>query len=325
VDIEACIRSWPLIEPFATAHGTADAVDGVVVKLQQNGFTGCSEAYGIPYEGETPAGILAQIEALRPIIAEGLDRTRLAALLPRGGARCALDCALWDLEAKSTGRPAHVIAGLPRPSPVRSTFTIGLRDPASMMAAAALHAHFLTLKIKVNADDPLAAIRAARAGAPTSRFIVDPNQSWSMELLADIAPALRDLGVVLLEQPLRVGQDQGLAGWRSPLPICADELVHDTNDLQLAQGKYSHINIKLDKAGGLTEALALAHNARNEGFGLMVGCMAGSSLAMAPAHLVAQLCEFVDLDGPLLQREDWPSAMAWAGDRLSPPLTSLWG
>lgn len=324
--IDARAISWTLREPFTISRGTMTTVNGIFVTLGNGEVQGRGEAYGIIYEGETPATMLAQIDAVRNTITAGLDRATLAALLPAGGARCALDCALWDLQAKTSGIPAWHAAGLATaPHAIETAFTIGMRPPPAVTIAAAAHADFGVLKFKVDAADPIATIAAARAGAPQARFIVDPNQSWTIDMLDALMPELVRLGVVLLEQPLPVDGDAGLLGYRSAIPICADELIHDRTDLPKAEGKYSHINIKLDKCGGLTEALALAHAARAMGFGLMVGCMAGSSLSMAPAALIGQMCDFVDLDGPLLQVEDWPAAMACKAGLLDPSTPALWG
>jgi L-alanine-DL-glutamate epimerase-like enolase superfamily enzyme len=323
--MEIAVRRWPLNEPFTVSRGTMHTADGVIVTLERDGARGRGEAYGITYEGETTDSILAQIEAVRPAIAGGAGRDALMELLPVGGARCALDAALWDLEAKLSGRAVHALAGWAAPRPVETAFTIGMRQLSAMRAAAQAKADYGLIKLKVDREDPLRFIREARAGAPASRFIVDPNQSWTIADIAAWQQELVSLGVVLLEQPVAVDQDEGLAGLGAILPICADEAICDRMDLAKVRGKYSHINIKLDKTGGLTEAIALADAALAEGFGLMVGCMAGSSLAMAPAHLIAQKCEFVDLDGPLLQSEDWPDAMVYESGRLLPPSRDLWG
>ena len=323
--IDARTISWALREPFTISRGTMTTIDGILVTLGDGDHHGRGEAYGIIYEDDTPELMLAQIEAVRPTIERGIDRDTFPMLLPYGGARCAIDCALWDLEAKRSGIPAWQTAELDPLRPIVTAFTIGMRSNAEVEQAARAHATFDLLKIKVDARDPLATIAAARAGAPGARFIVDPNQSWTFEQMVALTPQLQALGVALLEQPLPIGGDDALAGYASPIPICADELIHDRHDLTKARGKYSHVNIKLDKTGGLTEALALAHAARAEGFGLMVGCMAGSSLAMAPAALIGQLCDFVDLDGPLLQIEDWDSPMACLDGVLDPPSADLWG
>ena len=317
--------SWPMTEPFTISRGTMTDAEGILITLDADGTRGRGEAYGIIYGDDTPASMLAQIEALRPAIERGIERIELLELLPYGGARCALDCALWDLEAKRSGVPAWRTAGLSAPLPLETAYTIGMRPDADVRLAAAAHADFGLLKIKVGSNDPIATIAAARAGAPNARFIVDPNQSWSIDHITGLMPQLLALGVALLEQPLPVGGDAALEGFSSPVPICADELIHDRADLPKARGRYSHINIKLDKSGGLTEALALARDAKAEGFGLMVGCMAGSSLAMAPATLVGQLCDFVDVDGPLLQRDDWDEGLTYREGWVDPPSAALWG
>jgi L-Ala-D/L-Glu epimerase len=325
MQIEARTITWTLREPFTISRGTMTTIDGILVTLSDAGHMGRGEAYGIIYEHDTPASMLAQIAAIRSEVENGITREALYSILPFGGARCAIDCALWDVEAKRSGIPAWQTAGLDSLRPIVTAFTIGMRPAAQVELAARAHAEFDLLKIKVDARDPLTTLRAARAGAPKARFIVDPNQSWSFGQLVALTPQLQALGVALLEQPLPIDADDAQAGYASPIPICADELIHDRSDLPKARGKYSHINIKLDKTGGLTEALALAQAARAEGFGLMVGCMAGSSLAMAPAALIGQLCDFVDLDGPLLQIDDWDAAMACRNGVLDPPGPALWG
>lgn len=323
--LEVKIISWEMREPFTISRGTMHSVDGILVTLTEDGMSGRGEAYGIMYEDDTPKSMLLQVESIRDVIERGIDRISLQNILPHGGARCAIDFALWDLEAKRSGIPAWRTAGLNGLRPLTTTYTIGIRPIDEVRSAAAAHANFDLLKIKVGATDPIAAIAAARQGSRKARFIVDPNQSWTFEQMVGLMPQLQALGVALLEQPLPIDKDQDLAGYRSPIPICADELIHDRKDLSKARGKYTHINIKLDKAGGLTEGLALAEAARAEGFGLMVGCMAGSSLSMAPATLVGQLCEFVDLDGPLLQKHDWENALICQDGLLSAPTAGLWG
>jgi len=317
--------SWAMREPFKISRGTLHSIDGILVTLTDGAARGRGEAYGIMYEDETPESMQAQIEAVRPAIEAGMDRIELLSLLPFGGARCGLDFALWDIEAKRSGVPAWRSAGLENVRPIVTAYTIGMKPVADVRRVAEEQSSFGLLKIKVNDVDPIAVISAARQGNPKARFIVDPNQSWSFEMLAELAPQLKSLGVVLLEQPLRIGHDDGLSGYASPIPICADELIHDRNDLPKAHGKYTHINIKLDKAGGLTEGLEMARLAREQGFGLMVGCMAGSSLSMAPAALLGQLCDFVDLDGPLLQTHDWSPALVYRDGLLYPPAGALWG
>ena len=319
-------RAWPMHEPFAISRGVQTETDTVIVTLtDEAGHRGRGEGCGVAYAGETVHGMMAQIEVVRAPVEAGADRTDLLALLPPGGARCALDAALWDLEAKQSGTTAFALAGVETPTAKETAFTIGIRDVAGYEVAAAARARHALLKIKVGQDDPLAAVRSARRGAPDSAFIVDPNQSWSVETLMAMAPSLADLGVVLLEQPIRVGDEAGLDGWTSPVPLCADELINGVGDLDRAAGRFSTINIKLDKTGGLTEGLALAQAARSRGFDLMVGCMAGSSLSMAPAMVLAQQCVFVDLDGPLLQSEDWSDGLSYKDGVVQIPEASFWG
>jgi len=317
---------WEMNEPFRISRGEMTHVEGVVVELRDRaGHFGRGEAYGIAYEGETVESMLRQIDAARAPFLAAPDRAALLHLLPVGGARCALDCALWDLEAKRAGQRAWQRAGLATWRPLVSAYTIGMRPLAEIGAAVAPRARYPLLKIKVGADDPLATVRAARAASPIARLIVDANQSWTFERLREYAPACRDLGVALLEQPVAADADAALAGYDCPVPVCADEAVHVAADLAKVVGKYSVINIKLDKAGGLTAALELAHAALSQGLRLMVGCMAGSSLAIAPAMVVGQLCDFVDLDGPLLQRSDWPNPIHYFNGRMSQPDAALWG
>lgn len=317
---------WELNEPFRIARGSMTHVEGVVVRISDgNGRHGRGEAYGINYEGETIDSMLDQIHEVRDRLLQEPTRDALLDLLPHGGARCALDCALWDLEAKRSGVAAWRRAGLQTWRPVTSAYTIGMRPLGELASAVASRASYPILKIKVDAEEPLEAIRIVHAAAPRARLIVDANQSWSFAALARYAPACRDLGVVLLEQPIAAGEDGALLTYDSPVPICADEVVHVAADLPRVVGKYNVVNIKLDKSGGLTAALDLARAGLQQGLRLMVGCMAGSSLAMAPAMIVAQLCDFVDLDGPLLQRQDWPHGLVYDNGAMSLPDAELWG
>jgi len=326
IQLDVTKLSWPLTEPFTISRGTMTHIDGVLVELRSQGAVGRGEAYGIIYEGETAESITAEIEAVRARVEAGIDRSELQELLGIGGARCALDCALWDLEAKQNGTAAAAIAGVVGGlKALETAFTIGLRSLDDVRRTAAEKKHHRLLKIKLDAERHIEVLEAARAAAPHSRFIVDPNQSWDIALLSRLMPDLQRLGVILLEQPLPVDDDGGLLGFVSPIPICADELIHDRSDLAKARGKYDVINIKLDKSGGLTEGLALAHAALAEGYRLMVGCMAGSSLSMAPAMIVGQYCDFVDLDGPLLQTADWPDALCYQDGLMSVPERALWG
>ena len=324
LDLQA--RAWPMREPFAIARGVQTDQPTVIVTLHDaQGRRGRGEGCGVDYAGETPASMIAELEALRGRIETGISRGELADLLPPGGARCALDAALWDLEAKQTGESVFKRAGIAAPKAVATAYTIGIRDLAAYEATARAYADYPVLKIKVGADDPLGAIEAVRRGAPKPALIVDANQSWSVAQLKALAEPLSTMGVVLLEQPIPVGAEAGLGGSACPIPLAADELINDRSDLARAKGRFSVINIKLDKTGGLTEALALADEATAQGFALMVGCMAGSSLSMAPAMVLAQSCRFVDLDGPLLQSEDWPDGMIYTTGIVSPPDPDFWG
>jgi L-alanine-DL-glutamate epimerase-like enolase superfamily enzyme len=317
---------WPLREPFAISRGVQTQVAAIVVTLVgEDGYRGRGEACGVPYAGETPETMTEQIEAVRSVIEEGVDRHTLLDILPAGGARCAIDAALWDLEAKRSGRSAFLAAGVAAPRSLVTAYTIGIRPADEYESAARARANHALLKIKVDAEDPVAAVAAARRGAPKAAFIIDPNQAWSLDTLKAFAPDMERLGVVLLEQPIKVGSEEGLDGYDCPILLCADELINGPADLAKARGRFDVINIKLDKTGGLTAALQLADAARVEGFDLMVGCMAGSSLSMAPAFVLGQQCSFVDLDGPLLQSTDWPDAMIYHDGVAAPPGPALWG
>ena len=319
-------HDWPLAVPLQIARGTLGCQPTLQLGLtDSDGVTGRGEACGIPYKGETPASIMADVERIRPVVEAGIDRETLLTLLPAGGARMALDSALWDLEAKRGAGDPFRRNGL-LPNPLRSAFTIGIRSHADYTAAARELAGFSLLKVKVDATDPVGAVRAVRAGAPNPRLIVDTNQSWSVDQLKALAQPMADLGVALLEQPIPVGAEAGLDGWESPVPLCADELIDTEADLDRAQGRFRFINIKLDKAGGLTAALRLADAVEARGMGLMVGCMLGSSLSMAPAMVLAQRCAFVDLDGPMLHTADVPNGFQYRYGRVDRPhVPTLWG
>lgn len=317
---------WPLHEPLMIARGAILDQQTIQVRLTDaSGAVGRGEGCGIVYQGETPASMIAEIEAHRPAIEAGITRTALLDLLPKGGARMALDAALWDLEAKRDGIDPYRAAGV-SPQPIASAFTIGIRDLAGYEEAARARSGFALLKVKVAGDDPIAAVRAVRRGAPGARLIVDANQAWSVDALKTFAPAMAELGVALLEQPIPVGAEEELHGWTSPVPLCADELVDGVADLDRAAGRFQVVNIKLDKAGGLTAALALADEVEARGMALMVGCMLGSSLSMAPAMVLAQRCRFVDLDGPMLHSEDQPDHYVYVDGRVDHPHQPLiWG
>ncbi|MFT3761194.1 MAG: dipeptide epimerase [Pseudoxanthomonas sp.] len=318
-------HAWKLKEPFAIARGVRSEARVVIVELRENGAVGLGEAGGVAYHGETPETMLAQIEQARPAIEAGCGRRELLQLLPAGGARHALDAALWDLEAKSTGVPVWRRAGMPHWEPVASAVTIGIRDVDAYEAAARERAGFPWLKVKVGPGSPLEALAAVRRGAPDARLIVDANQAWTLDQLREYVPRIQPLRVDLLEQPLAVGADAGLGDYASLIPLCADESLSTQDDLPGLVGRYQFVNIKLDKVGGLTAALELATAARAAGFRLMVGCMLGGSVSVAPGMVLAQQCEVCDLDGPWLQAEDWPHGVVYRQGRMSMPAPPLWG
>lgn len=318
-------ETWPLGGRFVISRGGKTAADVVVVELEEGALVGRGECVPYARYGETVDGVMATISALEGDLGKGLDRKRLQEALPPGAARNALDCALWDLDAKRTGRPAWQLAGLGEPGPVTTAYTISLGPPEEMATAAARNADRPLLKLKLGGRGDLARVRAVRGHAPGARLIVDANEAWSAEQLTELSPAFADLGVELIEQPLPAGKDEALATLDRPVPVCADESCHDRQGLARLGGLYDAVNVKLDKAGGLTEALALVAAARTAGFGIMVGCMLATSLAMAPALLVAQLADFVDLDGPLLLERDRERPVRYTGNTAYPPDPALWG
>jgi len=304
------LEKWALKVPFHITGYTFDVFDALVVSLQEGSHVGRGEALGVYYHDDTPVSMQAQVEALRERIEAGVTRQQLLQLLPAGGARNAIDCALWDLEAKRAGRPVWMLAGLDAPRPLLTTFTVGAAEPATMAEAARSFPAARALKLKLT-DDGLNAdrVRAVRAACPDAWIMVDANQGFTRESFAHLLPALVDAGIAVVEQPFPIGSEAWLDGLDSPIMIAADESVQDHHDLPSLVGRVGMINIKLDKCGGLTEALAMAEQARGLGFELMVGNMSGSSLAMAPAFVLGQLCKVVDLDGPVFLRGDpQPSA-----------------
>ncbi len=308
--------------PFAISRGVRTETRVVTVRVMRDGREGWAECLPYPRYGETVEGVIAAIEALP----EALTRSALQDLLPAGAARNGVDCALWDLEAKAQGRPVWALAGLAPPEPLITAFTLSLDAPDRMEAAARAAADRPVLKVKLGAgEEDVARIEAVRRGAPDARIIVDANEGWTADLYAALAPHLVRLGVALVEQPLPAGKDEALAHMARPLPVCADESCHDRASLPALKGRYDLVNIKLDKTGGLTEALALREAARAAGFGVMVGCMAATSLAMAPAVLVAQGADVVDLDGPLLLADDRAAPLRYEGSRVWPAGPELWG
>jgi L-alanine-DL-glutamate epimerase-like enolase superfamily enzyme len=322
---------WPAITPFRITGKTFVGFESIVVELAQGGpggpvrCVGRGEGLGVHYLGDTVHQMLTQVSALHSALAAGLDRSGLQSLLPPGGARNALDAALWDLEAKTSGQRVWQLCGV-TPRTLETVFSIGIEATPQAMAAkaAAATAHAL-LKIKLDGDAPVERVQAIRAARPDARLVVDANQGWSFAQLQAVAPALADLGVQMIEQPLPRGADQALQGWRSPVPLFADESCQHLGELAQAAQRYQGINIKLDKTGGLTHALELAQAARACGLGLMAGSMCGSSLAMAPAFVVGCLCDLVDIDGPLLQRCDRLPGLQFDGGLVAPFGAEVWG
>lgn len=318
-------ESFPLAQPFAIARGAKTTAVVVVVELRRDGWVGRGECLPYPRYGESVAGTISALESLRPQVEAGLDQAALQRALPPGAARNALDCALWDLEAKLSGSPAYQLAGLVAPRPVSTAYTLSLDDPAAMGRAAALHANRPLLKVKLAGRDDLDRVAAIRANAPDATLIVDANEGWAADQVEPLSAALARLGVALIEQPLPADQDALLAEFEHPVPFCADESCHTAADLPELASRYECVNLKLDKTGGFSEALRLAAEARACGLDLMVGCMVATSLAMAPAVLLAQRARFVDLDGPLLLQKDREHGLRYAGSLLHPPDSQLWG
>ncbi len=312
---------FALAEVFTIARGSRTHADVLRVAVTREEITGQGECVPYARYGETMASVRAQVEGL----AEGISRVALQGALPAGAARNAVDCALWDLEAKRAGCRVWDLIGAAAPAPVVTAFTLSLDSAEKMEAAARRHAHRPLLKIKLGTPDDMPRLEAVRRGAPDTRIIIDANEGWSADVYAELAPHLLRLGVAMVEQPLPAGADDMLAEIARPLPVCADESCHDRASLPGLRGKYDMVNIKLDKTGGLTEAMALRDAARAEGYGVMVGCMVGTSLAMAPAVLVAQGADIVDLDGPLLLAEDREPPLFYDDKGVHPPLPALWG
>jgi L-alanine-DL-glutamate epimerase-like enolase superfamily enzyme len=314
-------ESFRLAQAFTISRGSRTEARVLTVAVTRDDVTGRGECVPYARYGESLESVTSQINGLP----EGVTRADLQDVLPPGAARNAMDCALWDWEAKRTGRRAWEIAGVAAPPPVPITYTLSLDTPEAMRAQAAAHAHRPLLKIKLGTPDDMPRLEAVREGAPRSRIIVDANEGWTADIYAELAPHLIRLGVAMVEQPLPAGQDGLLAEIARPLPVCADESCHDRRSLPDLRGKYDLVNIKLDKTGGLTEALALRQAALDAGYGLMIGCMVGSSLAMAPAVLLTAGAAYVDLDAPLLLAEDRAHPLRIDAAGLHPPCPALWG
>jgi L-alanine-DL-glutamate epimerase-like enolase superfamily enzyme len=318
-------RSWPLAQPFAISRGSKTTADVVVAELHDGDSHGRGECVPYPHYGESVDSVFEALQAMRGAVFSGLNRESLQQAMPPGAARNALDAAFWDIEAKRAYCSVAELAGLAPLRPVTTAYTLSLDTPERMGAAAAAQRARPLLKLKLTGDGDLDRVRAVRTSAPASRLIVDANEGWTARHFAELAPALAELGVELIEQPLPADDDDALAELPHPIPVCADEACHTAADLDRLVGKYDAVNIKLDKTGGLTEALALAAAARERGFAIMVGCMIGTSLAMAPALLVAQQAQVVDLDGPLLLAADRNQGLRYDGSLVYPPEAKLWG
>jgi len=325
ISLSVRIERWPIAGAFTISRGAKTQATVVVAELSDGLHRGRGECVPYARYDETVEGVAQAIAAIGTDIARGLDHTALQQAMPPGAARNAIDCAFWDLAAKGAGQPVHELAGLPPPKPLVTAYTISLASPEEMAAAAAKAAERTLLKVKLGGAGDPQRIAAVRQAAPRSELIVDANEGWTPDDLAENLAACAAAGVTLIEQPLPADHDEMLARIERPLPICADESVHDRASLAALVGRYDAVNIKLDKAGGLTEALAMAAQAQRLGFDFMVGCMVATSLAMAPAMLVAQRARLVDLDGPLLLARDRPDGLRYEGSLVHPPAPALWG
>lgn len=317
---------FPIAGSFTIARGSRTEARVVTATLSSGDRSGRGE--GVPYAryGETPDSVIGQIEEVAAVAAGGgLSRDRLRTLLPGGAARCAVDAALWDLEAKQAGTRAWTVAGLPAPAPVTTAYTLSLDSAEAMAVTAAANAHRPLLKLKLTGSGDVDRVRAVARAAPDARLIVDANEAWSPTDWDSMVPALAELGVALIEQPFKAGDDAMLAAVARPVPVCADESFHTAADAAVLAGRYDVLNVKLDKTGGLTEALDAVAAARACGLGVMIGCMVGSSLAMAPALLAAQGADLVDLDGPLILATDRQPPLYYDGSVVHPPEAALWG
>ena len=318
-------ESWPIAGSFTISRGSKTAADVVVVTLEEGGHRGRGECVPYPRYNETVEGVVASLEAARAGIEAGFSHADVPNLVKPRAAQNALDCALWDLEAKRAGKPVWQLALLQQPRPMVTAYTLSLDTPEAMAKAAAEASHRPLLKLKLGREGDVERLRLIRAAAPTSRLIIDANEGWTPEELPHLLKACAAVGVELVEQPLPAGDDEALLRITHDVPICADESAHDRRNLHKLVGKYDAINIKLDKTGGLTEALALAQAAKEMNFRIMVGCMLATSLAMAPAMLVAQLAHVIDLDGALLLARDRNPGITFDGSLMYPAEPELWG
>lgn len=324
-EVRAFAEQWPIAGRFTIARGSKTTADVVVATVTEDRLSGFGECLPYPRYGESVAGTLAAISDMAD--ETRLTRARLLEVMPAGAARNALDCALWDLEARQAGQPVWQLAALPTPEPVVTAFTLSLDDPTAMAEAAAKHAHRPLIKLKLGSaiDVDIRRLRAVRRAAPGARLIVDANEGWSLDDLKTFAPVAADLGVALLEQPLPAADDAALAAYQSPVPLGADESLTATTDLTALTDRYTVLNVKLDKTGGLTRAISLVGEASALGFEIMIGCMVATSLSMAPALLLAQTAQFVDLDGPLLLERDREPGLVFGSCTVGFPSGAFWG
>jgi L-Ala-D/L-Glu epimerase len=323
--LDVDVESWPLAGTFAISRGAKTAADVVVVTLSDGEHVGRGESVPYAHYGESMASVVEQLRECASNLTLGLEPSGAQGLLPAGAARNALDCALWDLTARRTGQRVWSLAGLAQPEPVTTAYTLSLDSPEKMGAAAALNAHRPLIKLKLAGEGDIERVTAVRENAPESTLIVDANEGWRPEQVEPMAHGLAELGVAMVEQPVPANEDEVLARLAHPLPFCADESCHTREGLEQLAGRYEFVNIKLDKTGGLTEALALRDAARAQGFRIMIGCMLGTSLGMAPAVLLAQGAEFVDLDGPLWIAKDRQPGLRYDVSRVDPSTQELWG
>lgn len=324
-NVRSRLESWPLASPFRISRGVKTVAEVVTVEIADVGALGRGEAVPYARYGETPDSVMAQLHAVEQALSDGIDRAELSRLLPPGAARNAADCALWDLEAQRSGRSvAEAVCG-GRLRPLITALTVSLDHPERMGDAAAPLAGARLIKVKVDAGEPEACLRAVREKVPDAAMIVDPNESWDLSLLERLQPVLSELRATFIEQPLAAGEDECLDGFDRLVPICADESCHTAADLDVLQRRYDLVNVKLDKTGGLTEALTLIEAARGRGLGVMVGCMISSSLSIAPAFHIATLADYADLDGPLWLKADRPGGVRMHGGLLVPPQPGFWG
>jgi L-alanine-DL-glutamate epimerase-like enolase superfamily enzyme len=322
--IDAREEIWPLKEPFRISRGSRTEARVVVVTVSDGQYTGRGEGVPIRRYNQTCASVIAQIESIQSV--RDLDRDKLQQLLTPGAARNALDCALWDLEAKRSGKPVWELANIPIVPEVETSFTISLDTPERMAASAKANSNRQILKLKLGGDKfDLQCVEVVREAAPASRLLIDANESWSPEHYRKIVPTLKELGVELIEQPFPADADEVLETLDRPVPVCADESCHTTPGLPRLNDRYEVVNVKLDKTGGLTEALSLCERARESGFRLLIGCMVGTSLGMAPARLLASAADYVDLDGPLLLARDRDHGLSYQNGKIGMPARDLWG